>query len=1649
MITQTGRIVTALIFVIAAFVLVTAVASAATIWVPEGGNQTIQQAVDNASANDIIIVRNGTYTENVVVNKANLTIRSENGSASCIVTANNISKDVFNITESYVNITGFTVRAATSSVKACIYLEGVAHCNILNNTVSNKSYGIHLSSSSNNILTNNTASNNSRGIYLSSSSNNNTLAGNIASYNLYGIYLVASSNYNNLTGNTVNSNTYRGIYLGSSSNNILTNNTANSDNQEGIRLSSSSSNNTLAGNTASNNQRGIYLDSSSNNNTLAGNNVSNNAYGIHLSSSSNNNLTNNTASDNEYVGIHLQNADNNNLTGNTANDNGYEGIYLAGSDHNNLIGNEANSNGDVGIQLEYSHDNNLTGNKANSNWEDGIYLAGSDHNNLLNNTANSNDDEDGISLYDSDNNNLTGNEANSNEGDGIYLAGSDHNNLTGNKANWNEGDGIDLYNESDHNNLIGNTANSNEDNGINLYDESDHNNLIGNEANSNWDNGINLDYSSDNNLIGNEANSNEEHGISLYDYSHDNNLTGNTANSNGWSGILLYSFSDYNNLTGNTANSNGDDGISLYESSYNNLTGNRVTDNHIGIYLYNASENTITCNAVYMNTRTGFYLREKSENNTIARNGIVANGWPTVEDEDEEEEEEKGYNFINDQNVTVNATYNYWGTTVPEEIAARIYDNDDDVNLGKVTYEYFLEDWPLCAPSVPVLEVTKTVWNGSAWVKEVEDAHLNDTVRFNCTITNVGAVNLTQLRFWDILDCSLLFAGNATLKNESGVVSDSIVLEGNYTFKPKVLHPNNLSWDPYNPSDYEGFTELCPDTGHSRALWGWEDTNNDSRISTCDQINLSGAGILYSYHVEHVPYTLNVTNNETGESMYLESVWWSSAEPEVFVYEDYEVVDLSEPDDTCWIEVGWTEACCGGDWYRIEEWNDTDEDLNLSVNDTIQLNKVGTGNEEVGLWYTVTGLTPDLVVSREWEVDDFVDPDGLLLEPKQSLTLEYNATDIRCGLDTNTFVAKGLYEGNWTYSNEDSVDVEVPPRPAVETNLTVWNGTAWVKAVTVLVNDTLNFSWLVHNNGTCCDLEDIVGTLTFGSNETGVDDIENLAPCSEANGTLEVLPALECGTYTVWWNVSADCEEAEETVTAEDTVTVTVACPELEVNKTVWNGEAWVKAVNASINENVRFNCTITNTGNVNMTQLRFWDILDCSLMYAGNATLTNESGVILRINLTKTPYRQQPYNYTFKQRVLHPADPYWDPYTLSDCQYPYSTKCNYSFFELCPEAGKPHYLHGWDDTNNDSRVSACDQLWLESYEEWYHVDNVPYTLLVNNTATNESMYLDSVLDYEALNLSEPNGTAWTEVCWREACCGGDHYNLSAWYDTNNTGYLNVNDTLVLQNTRTGEVAQYTVEEVAIDLVVSMEWEVDHLINNSKISEPLDQSQPTGAFALETVLETNRVTGPIDPLNLFVLEPGQSITIKYNAKIIRCGVDNNTFRAKGNYSNIWTYSNEDVVTITVPCPSGYGSDSGGTEQELFYTDETVYATGSGFIPNSEVDIYITEDKHWVEGTPINSTIYAQKHNVTTDGNGNIIGEEIWPNPDPGEYDIVYDTNNNMKFDLGVDAAHNENDPGIIVLEREKVPALTPLGIAALIGLLSVIAISTIERKKKR
>jgi len=270
---------------------------------------TIQYAIDAATAGDTVNVAAGTYNENVNVDQS-LTLQGAS-SATVTVNAADSNVDVFMVTASNVNISGFTVSGTTLDGHAGIYLNaGVAYCDIYNNIVTGNWDGIWLGAGSNhNTLHNNNVSGNTRQGFEVYISDYNTFTDNIANSNTSYGFKIDSGNYNEFTNNIANSNGVNGFYVvtgdgGGCTNTTFTSNTANLNATYGIRINGGSGN-TLTGNTFdSNGTSGIRLKETMSTLTLENNNFTNNPIGIEITDSvadvstwtvSHNNIVGNTS----------------------------------------------------------------------------------------------------------------------------------------------------------------------------------------------------------------------------------------------------------------------------------------------------------------------------------------------------------------------------------------------------------------------------------------------------------------------------------------------------------------------------------------------------------------------------------------------------------------------------------------------------------------------------------------------------------------------------------------------------------------------------------------------------------------------------------------------------------------------------------------------------------------------------------------------------------------------------------------------------------------------------------------------------------------------------------------------------------------------------------------------------------------------------------------------------------------------------------------------------------------------------------------------------------------------------------------------------------------------------------------------------------
>jgi parallel beta-helix repeat protein len=544
--------------------------SPTTIYVPDD-YETIQWAVDNATAGDMIIVRDGTYLENVKVNIDRLTISSENGSAHTIVKA--LEEDhALAVTANYVSINGLTMKDAKGFNKVGLYIHA-HYCNITNNTALNNPYGFFLSDSS-----------------------KNTLKNNIASDNLGDCIYLDYSDSNTISNNTVVKSSYRnGIRLWHSHGNTVCNNDASNNNNGGIRLDYSHTNILEKNDAQSNILNGILLNAS-NNNTLVNNNVKlNDGAGISLVSSDNSALTENTASANNEIGISLYASGNCTLTGNMM-DGNYYNFAVSGSgishvnhtiDASNLVDGKPiyywvkqenreipKDAGFVGVVLSSNitaKDLTLTNNSV------GVMLAYSVNSSIEN--VHTSNNFNGIALYASINNTLINN-TNSNNIEGIFMDSSSINYLALN-TNLNNNDGI--FMDSTSLNILEMNRNLNNERGISMYSSND--NLLSQNINVYNEEGIFMDSSNNNTL---ETNINSKNGWGIFMFSSNDNILSWNINSNNRRGFAL-NVSNYNILTRNNISNNNWTGISIGNSHSNLIFLNNFINNSKDAYPFNST----------------------------------------------------------------------------------------------------------------------------------------------------------------------------------------------------------------------------------------------------------------------------------------------------------------------------------------------------------------------------------------------------------------------------------------------------------------------------------------------------------------------------------------------------------------------------------------------------------------------------------------------------------------------------------------------------------------------------------------------------------------------------------------------------------------------------------------------------------------------------------------------------------------------------------------------------------------------------------------------------------------------------------------------------------------------------------------------------
>lgn len=248
---------------------------------------SIQDAIDAANDGDTIQVYNGTYYENIFINKSSKLIGKDNP----IIDGHEEMYAVL-MQCSYTNITGFIIQNG----KTGIYIGGsknITHNNIMKNIIVNNIEGIYLQDSSqNNNIFGNIFEKNAEGIRLYNSSSNSIISNTFNNHSSHAICLWETSNNNNISKNNINYTDGIVIKRWSNNNNIYYNNI----NEGGIKVEYSFNNN-INRNEFINCIKSVIL-SYSQGNTVIDNRINNSDIGIYLIDSEDNIIYPNSFSNN-------------------------------------------------------------------------------------------------------------------------------------------------------------------------------------------------------------------------------------------------------------------------------------------------------------------------------------------------------------------------------------------------------------------------------------------------------------------------------------------------------------------------------------------------------------------------------------------------------------------------------------------------------------------------------------------------------------------------------------------------------------------------------------------------------------------------------------------------------------------------------------------------------------------------------------------------------------------------------------------------------------------------------------------------------------------------------------------------------------------------------------------------------------------------------------------------------------------------------------------------------------------------------------------------------------------------------------------------------------------------------------------------------
>lgn len=233
--------------------------------------KSIQDAINISSDGYTVSVKNGFYSENLIVDKK-INLVGENKEKTIIDGGKN--KDAVNVIIEGVNINNFTIQNSGSSGGDCGIEIHSNYSIINNNIIKDCTIGINLRDSKDNNIVNNTIlSNKDYGIYLHNSIDN-LITENKIYGNRWGVFVYRSSNNNYITKNSIVLNSHYGIWISWAFGNSVEYNFISENQDYGIILSGAYDGE-ITRNTISENPEGVFITRSEGNRVFENNFIEN------------------------------------------------------------------------------------------------------------------------------------------------------------------------------------------------------------------------------------------------------------------------------------------------------------------------------------------------------------------------------------------------------------------------------------------------------------------------------------------------------------------------------------------------------------------------------------------------------------------------------------------------------------------------------------------------------------------------------------------------------------------------------------------------------------------------------------------------------------------------------------------------------------------------------------------------------------------------------------------------------------------------------------------------------------------------------------------------------------------------------------------------------------------------------------------------------------------------------------------------------------------------------------------------------------------------------------------------------------------------------------------------------------------------------